>query len=194
MNLCEIGKLLCDLRKDKKMTQKQVADKLGILPKTVSKWETGHGFPDVSFVSALADILGVSERTILSGDLKRNNKDVGNIKRIKFYVCPRCGSIMQGVGGCQVICCGEPLVPLKSKPTDECHMLNVSEIENDYYIEFNHGMTKGHYISFAAFVGFDKVITIKLYPQQDAVVRFPKVCRGTLYFYCTNHGLFACEI
>ena len=47
MNLSKNGKLLCDLRKAKGLTQKQVADKLGIVPKTVSKWETGHGFPDV---------------------------------------------------------------------------------------------------------------------------------------------------
>lgn len=48
MNLRKNGKLLCDLRKAKGMTQKEVDDKLGIVPKTVSKWETGHGFPDVS--------------------------------------------------------------------------------------------------------------------------------------------------
>ena len=72
MNLSKNGKLLCDLRKAKGMTQKEVADKLGVVPKTVSKWETGHGFPDVSTLSALADILGVSEKTILSGELKHN--------------------------------------------------------------------------------------------------------------------------
>ena len=62
MDLSKNGRLLCDLRKAKGMTQKQVADRLGIVPKTVSKWETGHGFPDVSMVSALADVLGVSEK------------------------------------------------------------------------------------------------------------------------------------
>ncbi len=41
MNLCKNGELICSLRKAKGMTQKQVADKLGVLPKTVSKWETG---------------------------------------------------------------------------------------------------------------------------------------------------------
>ncbi|MGN0699908.1 MAG: helix-turn-helix domain-containing protein [Oscillospiraceae bacterium] len=43
MNLCNNGNLLRNLRKAKGMTQKQVAEKLGVLPKTVSKWETGHG-------------------------------------------------------------------------------------------------------------------------------------------------------
>lgn len=79
-------------KKAKGLTQKQVADKLGIVPKTVSKWETGHGFPDVSTVSALADILGVSEKTILSGDLEQNLESANNMKRTKFYVCPHCGS------------------------------------------------------------------------------------------------------
>ena len=68
MNLIESGKLLSELRRSKGMTQKQVADKLGVLPKTVSKWETGHGFPDVSSVSTLAEVLEVSVDTILSGN------------------------------------------------------------------------------------------------------------------------------
>lgn len=88
MDLIKFGKLLCDLRKAKGLTQKQVADNLGILPKTVSKWETGHGFPDVSVVSSLADILGVSERTLLFGNLTQNIQEVGNMKKTKFYVCP----------------------------------------------------------------------------------------------------------
>ena len=104
MDLNKNGKLLCDLRKAKGMTQKEVADKLGILPKTVSKWETGHGFPDVSVLSALADILGVSERALLGGSIKKNREEVGNMKRTKFYVCPNCASIMQGVGEGQVVC------------------------------------------------------------------------------------------
>ena len=41
MNLSKNGELLRDLRKSRGMTQKQVADRLGVLPKTVSKWETG---------------------------------------------------------------------------------------------------------------------------------------------------------
>jgi len=84
MDLAKNGKLLCDLRKAKGMTQKQVAEILGVLPKTVSKWETGHGFPDVSTVSALADILGVNEKTILSGNLNTNPEESVNMKRTKF--------------------------------------------------------------------------------------------------------------
>ena len=138
MNLSKNGKLLCDLRKAKGLTQKQVADKLGIVPKTVSKWETGHGFPDVSTVSALADILGVSEKTILSGDLEQNLESANNMKRTKFYVCPCCGSFLQGTGNGQVVCCGKQLEALTAVSADDEHTINISEIEDDFYIEFNH--------------------------------------------------------
>lgn len=190
MDLSKNGKLLCDLRKAKGMTQKQVADRLGVLPKTVSKWETGHGFPDVSTVSALADILGVSERTVLSGNLELNTEEAGNMKKIKFYVCPCCGSFTQGTGSSQVICCGKQLEPLKAAAADDEHAARISEIEDDYYIEFNHEMTKEHYISFAAYVRFDRVLTVKLYPEQDPAVRFPKMYGGKIYYYCNKHGLF----
>lgn len=194
MDLIKSGKLLCDLRKAKGMTQKQVADALGVLPKTVSKWETGNGFPDVSVISTLADVLGVSERALLSGNPKCNMQEVGNMKRTKFYVCPQCNSIMQGTGECRLICCGKPVEPLQSRAADDAHHVMITEIEDDYYIEFDHEMTKAHYISFVACVGMDRVLTVRLYPEQAAAVRFPKAFRGKLYFYCNDHGLFDCKL
>ena len=194
MDLNKNGKLLCDLRKIKGMTQKQVADRLGIVPKTVSKWETGRGFPDVSTVSLLAEILGVSEKTILSGEISQNLEETGNMKRTKFYVCTHCDSIMHGIGNSQIVCCGKQIEPLKSLRADDEHMVNVSKIEDDYFIEFNHEMAKEHYISFVSYVMCDRVLTIKLYPEQNAEVRFPKMYGGKFYFYCNNHGLFEYQI
>ena len=190
MDLNKNGKLLFNLRKAKRMTQKQVAEKLGILPKTVSKWETGHGFPNVSMVSELAEILGVSEKTILLGEMTQNLEKAINMKRTKFYVCPDCGSFMQGTGSSQIVCCGKPIAELKAVSADDRHSINVSEIEDDYYIEFNHEMTKEHYISFVSYVRFDRVLTLKLYPEQNAEVRFPKMHGGKICFYCNKHGLF----
>ena len=112
------------------------------------------------------------------------------MKRTKFYVCPECGSVMQGTGECQLICCGKPLEALQAKPLDEKHGITVSEIEDDYYIEFQHDMTKAHYISFVSYVCFDRVLTVRLYPEQEASVRFPRMYGGKLYYYCNEHGLF----
>ena len=194
MDLIKNGKLLCDLRKSKGLTQKEVADKLGIVPKTVSKWETGHGFPDISTLSSLADILGVSERILLSGDLVQNTKEVSNIKRTSFYVCPNCGGIMQGTGKGQIICCGKTLEPLSAKAPDDCHMITVSEIEDEFYIEFDHEMTKQHYIGIVSYVRFDRVLTVALYPEQDCAVRIPKMYGGKIIYYCNEHGLFEYQI
>lgn len=185
------GKLICDLRKAKGMTQKKIADKLGIVPKTVSKWETGHGFPDISILSALAEILGVNEKSLLSGDLMQNAAEVGNMRKTKFYVCPKCGSIMQGTGECQISCCGKMLAMSEEKLPDENHEMKISEIENDCYIEFEHEMTKEHYIELVSYVSFDRVLTVRLYPEQACAVRFPKMYGGKIYYYCNQHGLFA---
>ena len=194
MDLSKSGKLLYDLRKAKGMTQKQVADKIGVTPKTISKWETGHGFPDVSTLSILADFLGVSERTILSGSLTLNTGETGNMKRTKFYVCPQCNSIMQGTGNAQVVCCGKQIEPLSAKPVDEMHTVKISDIEDEFYIEFEHEMTKEHYISFVAYVRYDGVLTMRLYPEQDSALRIPKMYGGEMYFYCHKHGLFKYKI
>lgn len=190
MNLCQNGKLLRDLRKSKGMTQKQIADKLGVLPKTVSKWETGHGFPDTSLLTELAKLLGVSTDALLSGALAHNAENTGNFKRIRFYVCPHCGGIMHGTGEFQISCCGKRLLQLEAAPAGGQHSLTVGEIENDFYVTFDHEMNKEHYISFVSYVACDRVLTVKLYPEQDHSARFPKLYGGKLYFYCSSHGLF----
>ena len=70
---------------------------------------------------------------------------------------------------------------------------NIEEVENDYYVEINHEMTKDHFISFVAYVTYDRVLLIKLYPEQSPTVRFPRLCgkfeRGKFYMYCNQHGL-----
>lgn len=190
MDLSKNGQLLRLLRKEKELTQRQLAEKLEVEPKTVSKWETGRGFPDVSTVSALADALGVSERILLSSRPVRHTKEVGNMQKFKFYICPHCGSFMQGTGENRVVCCGQPVGAATAKKADENHSLSVSETENDFYIEFSHEMTKEHFIGFVSYVSFDRVLTVRLYPEQDASVRFPKTYGGKLYYYCNRHGLF----
>lgn len=190
MDLSKNGKLFRDLRKSKGLTQQQLASSVGVLPKTVSKWETGRGFPDVSSVSLLADALGVSERILLSGDITQNQKDVGNMKRTKFYVCEHCGNIIQSAGNSQISCCGKTLEPLKPQLADENHHLTITNVEDDFYIEIDHEMTKKHYISFVSYVAMDRVLTIKLYPEQNASVRFARMFGGKLYYYCSDHGLF----
>ncbi len=111
------------------------------------------------------------------------------MKNIKFYVCPKCGNILQGTGEFEVSCCGNQLPALVPKTDTTNHEIDSKIVEDDFYITFNHEMTKSHYIGFAAYVGFDRVLTVRLYPEQEAVVRFPRMSRGKLYLYCNQHGL-----
>lgn len=194
MDCIKVGKLIYSLRKEKNMTQKQVADAMGISDKTISKWERGLGCPDVSLLSELSNVLGVNVEKILLGDLNPNEVDGGNMRRIKFYVCPNCGNIINSTGEGEISCCGRKLMPLEAKKVDETHALEIEEIEDDYYITFDHDMTKAHYISFVAYVCSERVLLIKLYPEQSPTVRFPRMQRGTLYFYCNNDGFWKQDI
>lgn len=67
MDQVKIGQFIKAVRKEKKLTQREVADKLSISEKTVSKWETGNGLPDVSLMKPLCDLLGVSLNELFSG-------------------------------------------------------------------------------------------------------------------------------
>ena len=68
MDQVKIGKFIKELRKEKNLTQRELAEKLLIADKTVSKWETGKGLPEVSLMMPLCEILGVSVNELLSAE------------------------------------------------------------------------------------------------------------------------------
>ena len=190
MDCRKVGELILNLRKEKNMTQKEVADALNISDKTISKWERGLGCPDVSLLSGLSRIFGVNTEKILLGDLNPNEVDGGNMKRIKFYLCPNCRNVINATGEAEISCCGRRLEPLTAKAEDDAHKISIEEIETDYYITIQHEMSKSHYISFVAYVSFDRQVLVKLYPEQGAELRIPKMYSGKLYFCCSQHGLW----
>ncbi len=184
------GKLIAALRREKGFTQKALAEKMHISDRTISKWERAAGCPDISLLPQLAEILGVSMENILASQLEPNTTDGGNMRKIKFYVCPACGNVLFATGEGEISCCGRRLEALKPQNMDDSHKAAVEEIENDYYITLAHPMGKEHYITFAAYVCYDRVLLVKLYPEQSAEVRFPKMRRGQLYLCCSREGLF----
>ena len=194
MHLSKTGKLIAELRREKGLSQKDVAEKLGICAKTVSKWETGHGFPDVSLISELSEIFQVDISKLLEGEMPPIRQEAGNVKRTKFYVCEKCGNLLTSMGNAEIACCGRKLLPLQVREADVAHKLNIEKEEDEYYITFQHPMTKEHYISFVSYVRFDRVLTVKLYPEQDGELRFPQMRGGKMYYYCNTHGLFELKI
>lgn len=193
MDCNKVGKLILNLRKEKGMTQRQLADEMNISDKAISKWERGFGCPDVSLLRELSEVLNVNIEKILLGDLEPNDADGGNMKKIKFYVCPNCGDTLTVTGDAEISCCGRKLMPLIPKPADETHRLTVEQVENDSYITFTHEMSKKHYIIFIAYVACDRILIIKLYPEQSGEVRFTKMYGGRIYFCCSRHGLWVNE-
>ena len=77
MDIVKIGYFIRECRKNKKLTQKQLADKLYVEPKTISKWETGKGLPDVSIMKNLCNELGISLSELFIGDyIKEESNDL----------------------------------------------------------------------------------------------------------------------
>lgn len=186
----KIGQLILKLRKEKNMTQKELADSLFVSAKTISKWECGQGCPDISLLHRLAQIFNVDVERILLGDLSPSDPDGGNMKRMKFYMCEDCGNIITSTSNGDVSCCGRKLEAMKEQKPNEKHAIKIEEIENDYYVTFEHEMKKDHYISFMAYVTINSVFLMKLYPEQSGELRFPKMFGGKLYYACSKHGLW----
>lgn len=190
MDCKKVGKLIYELRKEKNMTQKQVAELMNISDKTISKWERGLGCPDISLLLGLSDIFGVSIEGILSGEINLNELSGGNMKNIKFYVCDKCGNLITSTSEAAISCCGKKMEAAVAKKAEDGHRLNVESIENEFLITTEHEMKKEHYITFVAHVKGDRVQIVKQYPEWNMQFRLNQVGRGKLYFYCINHGLF----
>jgi DNA-binding XRE family transcriptional regulator len=194
MDCKKVGELISGLRKEKGLTQKQLADTMNISDRTISKWERGLGCPDISLLHELSEALCVNIEKILTGDLELNNKDGGNMKRVKFYICPTCGNILTSTGDAEVSCCGRKLASLIPKPSDDEHKLTVGTVEDDFYITSSHEMSKSHYLNFVAYVSCDRILLVRTYPEQNFEVRFPLMVGGKIYFGCNKHGLFINEL
>lgn len=190
MDHTKIGKLIYTLRKEKGLTQLQLAEAMHISDKTVSKWERGLGCPDISLLCELSKILNVDLSELLRGQLTSNDILGGSMKRIKFYVCPNCGNILTALSDTAISCCGKKLLSLELKKADAADRLSVEIIENEFFISANHEMTKEHYISFVALITDDTLILRKQYPEWDLQARIPFFAHGQLVWYCTRHGLF----
>lgn len=193
MDARSTGTLIRSLREERGLTQRQLADALGVTDKAVSKWERGGGCPDIELLGALSDHLGTPVETLLAGTLAADERMGGTMKRTAFRVCPTCGNIITTTGDADVSCCGRKLPALVALPADEAHAVHVEPVEGDWYVTFDHEMSKQHHLGFVAVVGFDRMAVEKLYPEQGAEARLPRLAGAKLYTYCTAHGLMRHE-
>ena len=190
MNQYVTGTMIKRLREDKKMTQQQLAESIGVSGKAVSKWETGRGYPDISLIEPLAKALGVSIIELFSGEGVVNTNRSFKMQRMKIHVCPICGNLIQSTGEAVVSCCGIVLPALEAEPEDDGHHLHIEKVEDEYYVTIPHEMSKTHYISFILAVKDDGCEIRKLYPEGNAEARFKIEKKKSIMYYCNQHGLF----
>ena len=194
MNTYVTGTTIKQLREKRRMTQAELAELIGVSSKTVSKWETAKGLPDISLLQPLAQALGISVMELINGEQIVNQNISANMLRGKFFVCPLCGNIIHALGNTLVSCCGITLPPLEAEEGDEDHAVTIENVEDEQFITIHHPMTKAHYISFLAFVTSDRLQLVKLYPEGNAQTRLQLRGRGYLFYCCNRHGLMRRKI
>ena len=194
MDQIRTGSLIRQLRTERGLTQKQLAERINVSDKAVSKWERGNGCPDVSLLTALAEVLDTDIQALLSGSIEKNESEKGDMKKLRFYVCRDCGNIMTATSDAAVTCCGSRLSPIEAKKADENHQLKVEDIGGEWYITSDHPMTKEHYISFAAYVSDSSVMMFRQYPEWQVNITIPMYRSGKLVWYCNECGLLCQEL
>ena len=129
MNTYVTGTTIRQLREARGMTQAELAEKIGISSKTVSKWETAKGLPDITLLQPLAHALGISIIELMNGQPISNQNLSANMLRSKFYVCPLCGNVIHTLGSAVVSCCGITLPALEAEEPDEEHPIIIEDVD-----------------------------------------------------------------
>ena len=191
MNQYVTGAVIRELREKSRMTQVRLAEKFGVSDKTVSKWETAKGYPDITLLEPIAEAFRISVTELISGNTVFNSNVSANMLRSRFYVCPVCGNAIHSMGEAAIHCHGILLTPLEAEPADERHRLFIERVEDEYYVRIDHSMTKDHYISFAAAASSDEMQMVKLYPEGNAEARFKIRGVRRIFYYCNRDGLFS---
>ena len=194
MNTYVTSATIKQLREKQNLTQAELAERIGVSSKTISKWETAKGLPDISLLQPLAQALGISVIELMNGEHITNRNISANMLRSKFYVCPICGNTVCSTGDTLVSCCGITLPALEAEEADTDHTITIENVEDEHFISISHPMTKQHFISFQAFVTSDRNQMVKFYPEGNAETRLQLRGRGYLYYYCNQHGLFRKKI
>ena len=194
MNTYLTAQTIKKLREQNKITQANLAEKLHVSPKTISKWETGKGFPDISLIEPLAQALHISVPELFAGIQIVNKNRAANVLRSSIYICPICGNIIHATGSAVISCCGITLPPQQAEPADDKHDILCTYQNGEYHLSLKHEMTKQHYISFIAYSTDSRFDLVKLYPEQDVQADFFSHGNGILYWYCNHHGLFSKRI
>lgn len=166
------------------LTQRELAERIHVSAKAVSKWERAAGMPDASIVPALSAALGVSAECLLTGSIAANPPDGGNMKRIKFYQCPACGNILTATGKAELSCCGRLLNPMTIRAADDAHRLTITDIETEKLLTWQHPMEKAHHLTFLAAVGYDCVHLVRLYAEGAQEHRLPRIPWAKYYCGC----------
>ncbi len=194
MNQYVTGAIIRELREKKQLTQADVARILMVSDKTVSKWETGKGYPDITLLEPIAGVFGISVMELLSGNAIRNKNISSNMMRSGFHVCPVCGNVIHSMGEAVFTCHGVQLMPCEAEEPDENHQILVEKSEDEYYVRIEHDMTKQHYISFLAALSPDRIQMVKLYPEGNAEARFRMNGVKKIFCYCNRDGLFQIDL
>lgn len=145
--------------------------------------------PDISLLPTLARALDVDVKALLYGELQERGSSSGNLKKLNFYVCPDCGNLLFSTEQADAVCCGRKLSPLPVQAAAPEERLHAELSDGEWYVTSGHEMGREHYISFIAFLSNDTLILKKLYPEWSLEARFPFFAHGTLFWYCTRHGL-----
>lgn len=188
MNAQKTGSLILEARTKLNMTQRELAEKINVSEKAVSKWENGRGCPDITILPSLSQALQIDIESILRGDLSKNKSKGGNMQRLKIYRCPECGNIITSTNQIELSCCGHTLKELISENEPDSSIIkSIEESDNQFFVTFKSRMTKTDYIAGVVTSTYDRTTVIPMFAEQEPSVTLPQISGVKVYVITNNN-------
>lgn len=189
--------MILEMRTQKGLTQKDLAEMIHVSDKAVCKWETGHGCPDITILSELSRALGIDIPSILSGELPSKKYCGGNLRNLTFFRCACCGNLIASTSTVELNCCGKRLsgIKLREKGVQFRNLKSsVLETDGEFYVTMDHAMEKTDFIAAVFAVYYDRIITVPLYPEQAPSFTIWQLAGCSLYALDNHDELYTIKI
>ena len=135
MDLVKTGTFLKELRKEKNITQEELAEKMGVSRRTVSRWETGSNMPDMDILIDISDFYEVDLREILDGERKNKQMDK-EVKETVLKVAEYENEGKKRNSIVVIVCSGLGIMSLLANL-----IMSMMELPDTFLTGFLHGMT-----------------------------------------------------
>lgn len=118
------------------------------------------------------------------------------MNKLKIYHCPTCHNIIADYGNAKLDCCESPLSALTIQKGEmgDSHSPIIEDCDGEWFVKFDHSMDKGHHLAAVFIETYDRLLHVRLFPEQEASLHLHPTHHAKIYVVCSSEGVFVYDV